>query len=150
MPPTGRTCANKLFELAPEKRPTAIFAATDQMAYGVLSAAEEHGISIPQDIALVGFDDDAPSAHVRPPLTTIRQPIYEMGKCGMELLLSLLSTSEEQTPGIRQPITDGRGEASQPQQPTRIELPTSLVIRESCGTTLHSAVTTSSSEDIRS
>src|SRR5437870_2795807 len=44
MPPTGRSCAKKLFELPPEKRPTAIFAATDQMAYGVLSAAEEHGI----------------------------------------------------------------------------------------------------------
>src|SRR5205809_1795692 len=100
MPPTGRSCAKKLFELPLEKRPTAIFAATDQMAYGVLSAAEEHGISIPQDIALVGFDDDAPSAHVRPPLTTIRQPIYEMGKCGMELLLSLLSTSQEQISGI--------------------------------------------------
>jgi len=150
MPPTGRTCAKKLFELPPEKRPTAIFAATDQMAYGVLSAAEEHGISIPQDIALVGFDDDAPSAHVRPPLTTIRQPIYEMGKCGMELLLSLLSTSQEQISGIRQPLTARTGEATQPHQPTRIELPTSLVIRESCGANFHIAVTTSSGEDIRS
>ena len=150
MPPTGRTCAKKLFELPPEKRPTAIFAATDQMAYGVLSAAEEHGISIPQDIALVGFDDDAPSAHVRPPLTTIRQPIYEMGKCGMELLLSLLSTSQEQTFGIRQRLTAKTGEATQPHQPTRIELPTSLVIRESCGANFHIAVTTSSGEDIPS
>jgi LacI family transcriptional regulator len=120
------------------------------MAYGVLSAAEEHAISIPQDIALVGFDDDAPSAHVRPALTTIRQPIYEMGKCGMELLLSLLSTSQEQTSGVWQPVTARIGEATQLHQPTRIELPTSLVIRESCGANYHIAVTTSSGEDIRS
>src|SRR5207248_11807143 len=44
MPPTGRSCASKLFELQADKRPTAIFAATDQMAYGVLAAAEEYGL----------------------------------------------------------------------------------------------------------
>ncbi len=76
LPPSGRTCAITLFELPVEKRPTAIFAATDQMAYGVIAAAEEFGISIPKDIAVVGFDDDAPSAHVHPSLTTIRQPVF--------------------------------------------------------------------------
>src|SRR5690349_11096403 len=63
MPPSGRACAKKFFELPPEKRPTAIFAASDQMAYGALVAAEEDSLSIPGNIALVGFDDDAPSAH---------------------------------------------------------------------------------------
>src|SRR6266446_4275872 len=77
MPPSGHVCASKFFELPVEKRPTAIFAASDQMAYGVLVAAEEYGLVIPQDVALVGFDDDAPSAHVHPPLTTIRQPNFE-------------------------------------------------------------------------
>src|SRR5947199_8820728 len=86
--PTGRACASKFFQLPPEKRPTAIFAATDEMAYGVLSAAEEYGIAIPQDIALVGFDDDEPSVHVRPPLTTLRQPNDQMGDQRLKLLLS--------------------------------------------------------------
>ena len=62
------------------------------MAYGVLASAEEFGLSVPGDIALVGFDDDAPSAHVRPALTTIRQPNYEMGQQGITLLLSILNT----------------------------------------------------------
>jgi LacI family transcriptional regulator len=86
----GRACASKLFELPLEKRPTAIFASSDQMAYGVLAAAEEYGISIPQDISLVGFDDLTPSPHVHPPLTTVRQPFAEMGQFGIELLLSML------------------------------------------------------------
>src|SRR5207248_11625836 len=92
LPPTGRVCASTLFELPLGKRPTAIFAATDQMAYGVLTAAEEYGLSVPRNIALVGYDDDAPSTHVRPALTTIRQPNYEMGQRGITLLLSMLNT----------------------------------------------------------
>src|SRR5438034_549825 len=94
LPPTGRSCAIRLFELPLDRRPTAIFAATDQMAYGVLAAAEEYGLSVPRDVALVGFDDDVPSAHVRPALTTIRQPNYEMGQQGMKLLLSMLDASD--------------------------------------------------------
>src|SRR6266478_2092632 len=90
LPPSGRAAAARLFELPVEKRPTAIFAATDQMAYGVLAAAEEYGLSVPVDVALVGFDDDVPSAHVRPALTTIRQPNLEMGQQGIKLLLSIL------------------------------------------------------------
>src|SRR5581483_7577253 len=70
LPPSGRACARQLFALPVEKRPTAIFAASDQMAYGVLTAAEEAGLSVPGDVALVGFDDDRPSAYTRPPLTT--------------------------------------------------------------------------------
>jgi LacI family transcriptional regulator len=150
MPPSGRSCAIKIFELPPEKRPTAIFAATDQMAYGVLSAAEEYGIAIPGDIALVGFDDDAPSAHVRPALTTIRQPIFEMGQSGMELLLSILSDLQNSTQASWSSTKIGRsskGTAEETRlvdsQPVRILLPTSLVVRESCGATYHISVSTS-------
>jgi len=156
MPPSGRSCANRLFELPPEKQPTAIFAATDQMAYGVLSAAEVHGISIPRDIALVGFDDDAPSAHVRPALSTIRQPVYEMGKSGMELLLSMVSSQQGSTDEVRYPARTGHGTDgasavnTQPLQPTRILLPTSLVVRESCGANYRITVSTSSGEDVLS
>ena len=68
----------------------------DQMAYGVLRAAEERNIAIPKEIALVGFDDDAPSAHVLPPLTTVRQPSFEMGQEAIKLLLDLVAQAEGQ------------------------------------------------------
>jgi LacI family transcriptional regulator len=126
MPLSGRACAERLFNLPPEKRPTAIFAATDQMAYGVLSAAEACGLSIPQDIALVGFDDDESSVHIRPPLTTVRQPSYEMGQRGIELLLSMLRSAHER----ERESTEG---APRESTPARIVLPTHLVIRASCG-----------------
>src|SRR5215469_2814979 len=124
--PTGRACASKLFQLPQEKRPTAIFAATDEMAYGVLAAAEEYEIAIPQDVALVGFDDDEPSVHVRPPLTTVRQPYYEMGAQGLKLLLSLLD-----------PTNATRGMHPDEEKPARIQLTTSLIVRASCGANYH-------------
>lgn len=134
MPPSGRACAAQLFALPSEKRPTAIFAATDQMAYGVISAAEEYGLSIPHDIALVGFDDDTPSAHVYPPLTTVRQPYYEMGEQGLKLLLSLLDT-----PTPRNNVSSSKRSAQQAGEetpPARILLQTTLVVRASCGADL--------------
>ena len=129
MPPSGRACAERLFALPAEKRPTAIFAATDQMAYGVISAAEEYGLSIPGDIALVGFDDDAPSAHVHPSLTTVRQPYYEMGEQGLRLLLSLLDSSHDNVSNPARSAHKAREEAS----PARVLLQTTLVVRASCG-----------------
>jgi len=146
LPPSGRACAGKFFQLPREKRPTAIFAATDQMAYGVLAAAEEYGVSIPRDVALVGFDDDAPSAHVHPPLTTIRQPYYEMGEQGLKLLLSLLDSPRGTGTTAYTNRGDG-GTHSNATQPVRIELATSLVVRASCGGDYHISISTSSEED---
>src|SRR5205085_686389 len=152
LPPTGRACASKFFELPSEKRPTAIFAASDQMAYGILVAAEEYALSIPRDVALVGFDDDAPSMHTRPALTTIRQPYFEMGQRAIELLLSMLDAPGISAPSdVVAPLADARlstqlpgtskgAEDSMPPtdapgsvQPIRIQLPTTLIVRESCG-----------------
>jgi LacI family transcriptional regulator len=131
MPLSGRNCASKLFQMPPEKRPSAIFAATDQMAYGVLSAAEEFGLSIPRDVALVGFDDDSPSVHVRPPLTTVRQPYFDMGAQGLQLLLSLLDTP--QPSGKRLKRTYRKQSSPTEEKPVRVLLSTSLVVRASCG-----------------
>lgn len=136
--PSGRACAGKFFELPPEKRPTAIFAGSDQMAYGVLAAAEDYGLSIPQDIALVGFDDDAPSVHTSPALTTVRQPYLEMGQRGMELLLSMLDTPGTPSQSKSFP-TKLDGMSPTGDQPIRIQLPTGLVVRESCGANYHSS-----------
>jgi LacI family transcriptional regulator len=128
-PPSGRACARQLFTLPAEQRPTAIFASADEMAYGVIAAAEEFGLSIPGDIALVGFDDDAPSAHVHPPLTTVRQPYYEMGAQGLKLLLSLLDSTRDNYFLSAQKAQKAGEEAP----PARILLQTTLVVRNSCG-----------------
>lgn len=69
---------------------TAVFAANDAMAYGALQAIAEAGLSVPQDIAIIGFDDLEFSGLTNPPLTTIRQPRYEMGRRSMEILTGIL------------------------------------------------------------
>ncbi len=143
-PQTGRAAANALLTLPKEQRPTAIFAGNDQMAYGVLAAAEEQGVNIPTDVALVGFDDISPSAHVRPALTTIRQPFYQIGQRGIQVLLSLLDTPVPPT-GVESgwvspsPSTTAAFQESN----TRIQFPTSLVVRASCGFPHSLAVPTS-------
>lgn len=137
LPQSGYSCAQRLFDLPEEQRPSAIFASADQMAYGVLRAAEERGVSIPQDIALVGFDDDAPSAHVLPPLTTVRQPSYEMGQEGIKLLLKLLA---EQEASDLNPVPAAASIAPAPAHP--IILPTRLIVRASCGAKEPSSIIT--------
>ena len=75
--------------------PTAILACSDYIAIGVMQVVREHGLSIPYDISLVGFDDMAFAALVDPPLTTIRQPVAAMGELAVTHLRALL---EGQTP----------------------------------------------------
>jgi DNA-binding LacI/PurR family transcriptional regulator len=71
-------------------RPTAIFCYNDMTAIGALSVLKRHGIRIPADISMVGFDDIPFAAYVDPPLTTIHQPKDEMGRIAMRMLLNLL------------------------------------------------------------
>jgi len=66
--------------------PTAIFAGNDMMAFGVLRAAQEAGISVPDDLSVIGFDDIQMAGLFRPGLTTVRQPAYDMGRVAMSLL----------------------------------------------------------------
>jgi LacI family transcriptional regulator len=115
--------ATSLFALA--ERPTAVFAASDDVANGVLQAAEEVGLRVPADVAVVGFDDVAPAAFMRPPLTTVRQPFFEMGMRATTLLLDAVNA-------LRQPRV-GWHTAQRDSAPVREFLPTSLVVRESCG-----------------
>lgn len=142
LPPSGRACANQLFALPPARRPTAIFAASDQMAYGVIAAAEDAGLSIPKDIALVGFDDDQPSAYTRPPLTTVRQPYFEMGQQAVALLLSLLDTpatrQDALVPELKKGLVVPENSALLAQHsPVQVQLQASLVVRQSCGAQAH-------------
>ena len=86
--PRGIAAAEQLLSL-PEP-PTAIFAFNDNVAIGVLHAARELGLSVPEDVSVVGFDDTAQATIVLPPLTSVRQPLAEMGRTGVSLLTRIL------------------------------------------------------------
>lgn len=88
-PEAGYAGARQLLSLA--EPPTAIFAANDEVALGVLDAAREMGISIPGQLSLVGVDDRPVSALVTPPLTTVRQPFEEIGRRATRLLVDLIA-----------------------------------------------------------
>lgn len=96
-----------------EARPDAVFAASDMMALGALQSLRRAGLRVPDDVALVGFDDIPAAERADPPLTTVRQPIHEMGYQAVMTLLDVI-----QHPGGA---------------PRQVMLPTELVIRESCG-----------------
>jgi DNA-binding LacI/PurR family transcriptional regulator len=97
--------------LAAAEPPTAAFVASDYIALGVLSAAEAHGVRVPDDLSIVGFDDIRFSQYVRPRLTTIRSPVDRLAQVGVELMFERLAD---------------------PGAPARTEvLPVELVIRES-------------------
>ena len=75
-----------LLDLPAGERPTAIIAFNDIIAVGALHAVRAHGLCVPQDISIVGVDDIAVAAHTYPPLTTIGQPKYRMGKLAVQTL----------------------------------------------------------------
>ncbi|HEX4713527.1 MAG TPA: substrate-binding domain-containing protein, partial [Ktedonobacteraceae bacterium] len=117
--------------------PEAIFVSNDQMAYGVLEIAEARGVRVPEELALVGFDDNILSTHMRPPLTTIRQPFFEMGSKAIEILLTMIDpdhrAAEAQRKGNALLGPDGTLGDAGTDQPVHIQLPTSLVVRASSG-----------------
>lgn len=105
----GVSQARRLLRL--RDRPTAIITGNDLQALGVYQAAREARLHIPEDVSVIGFDDLPIARWVSPPLTTIRQPLFEMAETAAEMVLDLAK-------GI------------QPAQP-RLELATELVVRES-------------------
>ncbi|HEX7556561.1 MAG TPA: substrate-binding domain-containing protein, partial [Leptolinea sp.] len=92
--------------------PTAIFASNDSMAFGAMDAVREKSKRIPEDISIIGFDDIPQANIIHPALTTVRQPLRQMGSMATQMLLDLL----------KNPDTPSK----------RIELPTGLVVRDSC------------------
>lgn len=80
--------------LARRKRPSAIFCYNDMSALGVMKEAAKHDLSVPADLSVVGFDDIFFAELMNPPLTTVRQPMREIGRRAMELLFALLGGEE--------------------------------------------------------
>ncbi|MFH0778413.1 MAG: LacI family DNA-binding transcriptional regulator [Candidatus Eisenbacteria bacterium] len=99
--------------LARKNRPTAVFACSDMMAIGLIKCAKDMHIRVPDDLAVVGADDIALGSYFEPALTTLRQPMFDIGCMVTKLLLRRLS---------------GRGK-----WPIEETVPTELVIRDSCG-----------------
>jgi LacI family transcriptional regulator len=110
-PAGGRTAALKL--LARKDRPTAIFAANDLSAFGVMAALQEQGLKVPEDMSVVGFDDVPSALHVHPALTTVRQPMEGMGRAAVSTLLSQIAGLAADS--------------------ARVTLPTELMVRQSSG-----------------
>jgi LacI family transcriptional regulator len=88
-PESGYAEAKKL--LSEKEAPTAIFAGNDQMAFGVVHAAIEFGLKVPDDLAVVGFDDIPLSSFFVPPLTTVEIPKFSLGTSSMRALMNLIS-----------------------------------------------------------
>jgi len=99
----GERAARTLLTL-PEP-PTAIFAANDLSAIGALRAASSLGLRVPQDLSIVGFDDIHAAVVTDPPLTTIRQPLQEMGETAARVLIDLIRGAQPQQQHVRFPAT---------------------------------------------
>jgi phosphoserine phosphatase RsbU/P len=90
----------------------ALLAANDYMALGAIPALEARGLEVPSDVAVVGFDDVEDARFSTPPLTTVRQPLYQQGEAAMDLVLTLIAGGKV---------------------PPETVAPTELVVRQSCG-----------------
>jgi LacI family transcriptional regulator len=110
--------------LAQRPRPTAVFAANDSMAIGLLGAARELGVRIPEDLAVIGFDDVTIARYLNPPLTTVTVDTFGLGRKAAALLLDTVTAADEQLP-------------------ERAVLPAVLTVRASCGDRRHSDLTRS-------
>jgi LacI family transcriptional regulator len=109
--PSGRAAASRLLDR--NGRPTAIFAFNDEMAIGTMQAAQERGLRVPDDLSVIGFDGVERGELLTPQLTTVRQPLAEMGRTAVDLLLRLLERKSIEA--------------------LRVELATRIIERESTG-----------------
>ena len=113
-PQSGFEVMQKLLSL--KKLPTAVFVASDVVAFGVIDAIRKKGMKIPQDIALAGFDNMNLSEYVDPPLTTVNLPGFDIGKNVASLLIDIIENNKNKN--------------------KKIILETHMVIRKSCGCNL--------------
>jgi LacI family transcriptional regulator len=107
----GRAAARALLDLT--EPPTAIFAFNDQLAIGAMQTAFARNLRVPEDLSIVGFDDTAEAELVTPALTTLRQPLAEMGRMGVSLLTRVLDSRQLEA--------------------LHVELETQLIVRRSTG-----------------
>jgi LacI family transcriptional regulator len=109
----GYEATQRLLSLPASKRPTGIVTLNDFMAIGAMSAIEELGLQVGEDVAVTGFDDMPTVSYLTPPLTTVRQPSWQVGQMVIDMLLEELDETKE----------------NKNQQ--RVLLPPELIIRQS-------------------
>jgi DNA-binding LacI/PurR family transcriptional regulator len=109
----GYTAMNVLLNMPPEARVNAVVAVNDPAAFGAMNAVLDRGLSIPDDVAIVGFSDDIRAPLMAVPLTTVRQPAYALGKLAAERLIAAIAQEQK--------------------EPEELVVKTELVIRSSCG-----------------
>jgi len=100
---SGERAMRQLLESAPNI--DAVFAANDQMALGALGVLHQRGIDVPDDIAVVGFDNVPDSAYFYPPLSTVDQPLLELGKVGVQKLNQMIATVRHDDDGMEKSTT---------------------------------------------
>ncbi len=108
----GKKAVEQIMEL--QQAPSAVFAANDLMAIGVVAGARANGLSVPEDLSVVGLDDIWLAEQVDPPLTTVSLPRYEIGQLAMQMLFDLMDPSADPSP-----------------TPDHRQVASSLIIRES-------------------
>ena len=108
--PSARAATEAL--LALKDRPTALFVGSDEMALEAINVVLAKGMRVPEELSVVGFDDNPIAEHGRVPLTTVRQPLSDMGRMGLEVLFQQIAKKHA--------------------TPTKLLLPTELIERKSC------------------
>ncbi|MBI3087972.1 MAG: LacI family DNA-binding transcriptional regulator [Candidatus Omnitrophica bacterium] len=108
--PSARKAMDEMLKL--KERPTAVFVASDDMALEAVTVALAKGVRVPEEVSIVGFDDNPIAAQARVPLTTVRQPLDEMGRLGVDILTQQITGKKK--------------------SPTKLLLPTELIERQSC------------------
>lgn len=93
----GFQAASNLLELPPDERPTAVLSFNDLFALGVMHAARAHDLRVPEDISVIGCDDVPMAAYANPPLTTISQPKYRIGKLAVSTLFKMCQDPTDQS-----------------------------------------------------
>ncbi len=88
---SGRRAGAEWLALPPAERPTAVFLASDAMACGFIGEVQHHGVTVPRDVSVMGFDDIELVAHMTPPLSTIRQPREAIGRRAAQRLLDRIA-----------------------------------------------------------
>ncbi len=129
---SGRQSMSALLErCASAPLPTAIFCASDAIAYGCMEVLTSHGIRIPDDISVVGFDDTMMARMTRPPLTTVCQPFRQMGRRAVELLLSQIHADE--VPAAEENTPSALAAPGDDADSHTVIFAVELVVRESTG-----------------
>lgn len=121
----GYAAMDRLLGLPPGKKPDAVVAVNDPAAFGAMKAIFDRGLTIPSDVAVVGFSDDIRAPLMPVPLTTMRQPAFEMGEMAAEKLLAAIAGTQT--------------------RPEECTVKTQLVVRASCGCGLHTSLPASRS-----